>query len=91
MVDSNLKFISLFVDDDKIDLQPAARIGADGIYAVHLALKPGINSVRVLAIDQDDVDEILPVRLWGEDAPAGAPARAGEVAKPEAAKAPVPP
>jgi carboxyl-terminal processing protease len=91
VVDSNLKFISLFVDDDKIDLQPAARIGADGIYAVHLALKPGVNSVRVLAIDQDDVDEILPVRLWGEDEPATAPGKAPEVAKPEPVKSAVPP
>lgn len=67
--DQNLRFLTVFHDEDKIALVPAARMPADGVYSTTLTLKPGANNLRVLAIDEDEVDEVLPVRLWGEGSP----------------------
>ncbi len=66
VVDPGLKFLTVFQDEDKTALLPAAKLGADGLFTTTLTLKPGANSVRIVAIDQDDVDEVLPLRLWGE-------------------------
>jgi carboxyl-terminal processing protease len=85
IADTNLKFVTLFLDEDKVDLVPAAKLPGDGVYVAHLALKPGANSVRVLAIDKDEVSEILPLRLWGEGEPKTAETPA--VARPETPKA----
>ncbi len=87
--DANLRFVTLFEDEDKIDLQAAAKIGADGLYVSHVQLKQGVNSLRVMAIDQDEVDEILPLRLWGDDEPLAT--KAVEAAKPQAPAAQPPP
>ena len=64
--DQNLRFLTVFHDEDKIALVPAARMSADGVFTTTVTLKPGANNLRVLAIDEDEVDEVLPVRLWGE-------------------------
>jgi hypothetical protein len=42
-----------------------------------------------MAIDQDEVDEILPLRLWGDDEPLAT--KAVEAAKPQAPAAQPPP
>ncbi|MBA3686274.1 MAG: PDZ domain-containing protein [Planctomycetes bacterium] len=66
--DDNPHWIALFHDDDKVDLQDATAL-AGGVYQVSVTLKPGLNSLRVVATDQDDVNELLPLRMWGPDAP----------------------
>lgn len=66
VADDNLRFLTTFLNEDKVDLLPAARLAADGKYQVTLKLKPGANSIRVVAFDNDEMDEVLPVRLWGD-------------------------
>jgi hypothetical protein len=67
--DQNLRFLTVFHDEDKIAMVPAVRMPADGVFSTTVTLKPGANNLRVLAIDEDEVDEVLPVRLWGEGTP----------------------
>ena len=83
VADDNLRFMTTFLNDDKIDLLPAARLAKDGKYQVTMTLKPGVNIIRVAALDNDDMDEILPVRLWGDGVVEATPA----VAKPSAVPA----
>jgi carboxyl-terminal processing protease len=64
--DDNLRFLTTFLNEDKVDLLPATRLGADGLYHVSMSLKPGANAIRIAALDNDELDEVLPVRLWGE-------------------------
>ena len=66
VADDNLRFLTTFLNEDKIDLLPAARLAKDGKYQVKMTLKPGANAIRVVALDNDEMDEVLPVRLWGE-------------------------
>lgn len=70
--DDNPRYIALFQDDDKVDLKPASVLApaeggarSGGIYEVMVALKPGLNNVRVVVSDEDEVTDVLPVRLWG--------------------------
>jgi carboxyl-terminal processing protease len=72
VADDRLRAITLFLDDDKRELVPASRLGADGVYTAHVTLKPGVNTVRIMAIDQDDEVDVLPLRLWGEGSTAPA-------------------
>lgn len=67
VTDDNPQFITVFQDDDKVDLRA---IGADTSFRFPLTLKPGMNSIRVVVTDHDDVDQVLPIRLWGEGQPA---------------------
>ncbi len=84
--DDNLKFVSCFLDKEKIDLRPTrsmdpvptppgAPVTRGGVavaeypYEVELALKPGVNPVRIVAAGADDVDEVAVIRLWGADKP----------------------
>jgi carboxyl-terminal processing protease len=83
VADDNLRFMTTFLNDDKVDLLPAARLAKDGKYQVTMTLKPGVNIIRVAALDNDDMDEILPVRLWGDGVVEATPA----VAKPSAVPA----
>jgi carboxyl-terminal processing protease len=62
----HLRFLSLFQEDEKVDLQPASKLGPGGLYTAVIALKPGVNAVRLLATNQDEMSEFLPLRLWGE-------------------------
>jgi carboxyl-terminal processing protease len=64
--DDNLRFLTTFLNEDKIDLLPAARLAQDGRYQVTMTLTPGANAIRVVAFDNDEMDEVLPVRLWGD-------------------------
>ncbi len=64
--DDNLKFVTTFLNEDKADLLPAKKLPADGIYKVTLTLKPGANAIRVAALDNDQMDAVIPIRLWGE-------------------------
>jgi carboxyl-terminal processing protease len=66
IADPTLRFVSLFQEEEKIDLLPAAKLGADGIFTAQVTLKPGVNAVRILATDQDEINEVLPLRLWGD-------------------------
>lgn len=66
VADDNLRFVTTFLNDDKIDLLPAARLAKDGKYQVTMTLKPGVNTIRVAALDNDEMDEVLPIRLWGD-------------------------
>jgi carboxyl-terminal processing protease len=67
--DDNLRFVALFVGEDKIDLQPARALGSDKpgsfAYDPRIALKPGLNEVRILATDEDRISGGLALRLWG--------------------------
>jgi carboxyl-terminal processing protease len=87
VVDDNLRFLTTFLNDDKIDLLPAARLGADGRYQVKLTLKPGVNAIRVVALDNDEMDEVLPIRLWGDGPVEAKPV----IAKPATPPMPKPP
>jgi carboxyl-terminal processing protease len=66
LTDDNPQFITVFQDDDKVDLRT---VGKDSSFRFPLTLKPGMNNVRVVATDQDEVDQVLPIRLWGEGQP----------------------
>ena len=87
VADDNLRFVTTFLNDDKIDLLSAAHLAKDGKYHVTMTLKPGVNTIRVAALDNDEMDEILPIRLWGDGVLEATPA----FAKPSAAPAPKPP
>jgi hypothetical protein len=67
-----LDLVSLFIDEDKVDMQPAAALEgpAEGpwIYTPRVALKPGLNLVRLLVRDDDGVVSSLALRLWGPPA-----------------------
>jgi carboxyl-terminal processing protease len=65
--DDNLSFVSCFVGEDKVALEPASKL-VDGVFQTVIELAAGVNSVRIIATDADDVIEVLPLRLW-EDAP----------------------
>ena len=64
--DDNPHFITVFQDEDKVDLRT---IGVERSFRFPLTLKPGVNSVRVVVTDQDEVDQVLPIRLWGDGTP----------------------
>jgi carboxyl-terminal processing protease len=83
--DDHLRFVTVFVNDDKVAILPAAQLPADGIFTIPIAIKPGLNAVRVLAVDADEVSDHLPLRLWGDELPATA------AKPPEAKKTPEPP
>lgn len=85
--DDNLRFLTTFINEDKIDLLPAARLGKDGRYQVSMTLKPGMNAIRIAALDNDELDEILPIRLWGEGVEESKQVIAKPVAKPKPAPA----
>lgn len=70
--DDNPRCITTFIDEEKIDLrQVLAADIQDGVftYRKKIILKPGPNLIRIVAQDQDDVDAMLPLRLWGPEAP----------------------
>ncbi|HAT10825.1 MAG TPA: hypothetical protein DCS97_09600 [Planctomycetes bacterium] len=73
-----LDVVSLFLDEDKVDLQPASALEgpAEGpwIYAPRISLKPGLNQVRLLVRDDDGVVSSRALRLWGAPAAPIAPA-----------------
>jgi hypothetical protein len=81
VVDDHLRFVTVFVNDDKMAMLSAAQFPADGIFTIPIAIKPGLNAVRVLAVDADEVSDYLPLRLWGDEPPATA-ARPAEALKP---------
>lgn len=60
----DLRYVSALLDREKVDYRQAANL-VDGIYRVALTLKPGLNSVRILASGADDITDVLPLRLWG--------------------------
>ncbi|MBA3698768.1 MAG: PDZ domain-containing protein [Planctomycetes bacterium] len=66
VADDNLRFLTTFLNEDKVDLLPAARLAKDGKYQVTMTLTPGANAIRIVAFDNDEMDEVLPVRLWGD-------------------------
>lgn len=73
VTDDAPEFVALFLGEDKLDLRAADKL-PDGIYRTTVTLKPGLNTVRVVVRDRDEVGEILPLRLWGADVPAAAQA-----------------
>lgn len=82
-----LRFVALFQDEDKVDLQAASAL--DGppqgpwAYVPRVTLKPGLNRFRLLVSDADDVLADREVRMWG-------PPEQPPVAKPAPAAAPQP-
>ena len=78
VVDDNPQVITVFQDEDKVDLR---MIGDTRNFAFPIRLKPGANNLRVVVTDRDEVDQVLPIRLWGEGKP---------VAKKTAVSAPPP-
>ncbi len=96
-----LRYVALFQDEDKVDLQPAIQLGhlakktAGGLgvatYTATVVLKPGLNNLRVLAAnanDGDDITEVLPIRVWGPTPPGTASTAAPVSAKQGAAELP---
>nr|MBA3709563.1 PDZ domain-containing protein [Planctomycetota bacterium] len=76
ITDDNPRFVSLFQDEDKIDLESASVLTSTtekrpdtqvqtSIYETFVTLKPGLNTLRVVATDKDEVTEVLPLRVWG--------------------------
>jgi CARDB len=65
--DDNLRFVTTFLNEDKIDLLAADKLPADKLYRVSMTLKPGANAIRVAALDYDRLDEVMPIRLWGDE------------------------
>lgn len=78
-------WIAAFLDEAKVDLRSAKALG-DGLYQVAIPPRAGVSTVRIVATDQDEVSEMLPVRLWMPE-PAGATPVAQQkppaIAKPE--------
>ena len=66
--DDNLRFVTVFQDEDKVDLRPATD-KTGGSFSFSVTLKPGINNLRVVAADADEVDQVTPLRLWGPGVP----------------------
>ena len=66
ITDDNPQFITVFQDEDKVDLRT---VGKDTSFRFPLTLKPGVNSLRVVVTDKDEVDQVLPIRVWGEGQP----------------------
>ncbi len=88
VTDDNLKLVSLFADDDKVDLHMAGQLGqatpvpgdppeTRATYTATFFPKPGLNDLRIVAQDADEVTEVLPVRFWAPEAPEAATATAG--------------
>lgn len=85
--DENLRYMGCFIDEDKVDLKSAKDLGLKavegkvgveaGTYRTTLTLKPGINNVQIYAVDQDDAEQFLPLRLWGEGEPLAQKKKAG--------------
>lgn len=71
-----LRFVALFQDEDKIDMQSAGALDvpADALrtgpwtYSPRVTLKPGLNRFRLLVSDGDGVLGDRMVRLWGPPA-----------------------
>ncbi len=80
-----LRYVALFQDEDKVDLQPAIQLaqlpnktaGGLGVAVYHatVVLKPGLNNLRVLAANKEDITEVLPIRVWGPAPPDAASTR----------------
>jgi hypothetical protein len=66
ITDDNPQYVALFQDEDKIDLKLASML-TENDYIASIPLKPGVNSIRLLVTDDDDVSDLLPLRLWGKD------------------------
>ncbi len=64
--DDNPQSISVFQDEDKVDLHS---VGDQRSFRIPLTLKPGANNIRIIATDDSEVDQVLPIRLWGEGTP----------------------
>ena len=60
--DDNPRWLSVFRDEDKVDLRP---VTGSGDVEVEVPLDPGINTVRVVAVDADNLEQVLPLRVWG--------------------------
>ncbi len=61
--DENPTFVTAFLDEDKVFL---AKVGSERTFTFPVKLKPGANNLRVVAMDSDELQDGLPVRLWGE-------------------------
>ncbi len=61
--DDNPQSISVFQDEDKVDLRTVGEVRS---FRIPLTLKPGANNIRIIATDGSEVDQELPIRLWGE-------------------------
>lgn len=86
-----VRFVALFQDEDKIDLQLAAALDAPADqakagpwgYSPRVTLKPGLNRFRLLVSDGDGILSDRHIRLWG-------PPAADPGVKPNAAPVPAP-
>lgn len=63
--DDNLRFLTVFLEEDKIALIEAGALADDGSAAIDIPLEPGLNRVRVLATDADETSEAIVWRVWG--------------------------
>lgn len=72
-----LELVALFHDEDKVDLRMAAALEGPSegpwTYRAKLALKPELNTVRLVVRDADGVVVESLHRLWGPPRPAEAP------------------
>lgn len=63
--DDNLSFVTAFHNRDKVTLQTAEQI-KQGVFALTLPLKKGINNIQIVARDEDELQKYLPVRYWSD-------------------------
>jgi len=80
--DDQAEFIALFHGEDKVDLRSTTGL-TEGVYRGTVSLKPGLNSVRVVVRNHNEVVEFMPLRLWGADAPPAAAKLSPGAAQPE--------
>ncbi len=89
---AQLHLVALFLGEDKIDLEPASKLihlpqktrggEAVAVYQSVITLKPGLNDLKVVASNTNEVSEVLPLRLWGPAAPGHDPADPGQLGAP---------
>jgi carboxyl-terminal processing protease len=78
--DDNPAFVTAFLDEDKVFLTPAKAGPGSQRFTIPVTLKPGANTLRIVATDQSDLAGALPLRLWRpQPAPGSAPRPTSEV------------
>ncbi len=60
--DDNPRWLTILRNEDKIDLRS---VTASGEFTFDVPLEPGINSVQVVAVDADTLEQGIPLRIWG--------------------------
>ena len=66
--DDNLTYLAVFVNDVKTQLKIFPGNEVEKALSLPITLEEGLNEIRLIATDKDDVTSVLPLRVWGVDA-----------------------